>query len=139
MNQEELVSFLSTISETTLKVEEKREGLLDEYHDKVKNKIKKVINESNLDEQRIYQEVAYIIDKTDISEEIARLKSHFLQFNTILNEDGPIGKKLDFLFQEVNREVNTIGSKANDFNIASLVIVMKNELEKAREQAQNIE
>jgi uncharacterized protein (TIGR00255 family) len=136
---EELVSFMKVISDTADKIELKRGEMIGEYHEKVKNKILKVIGESGLDEHRVYQEVAYIIDKTDITEELARLKSHLSQFDNIINEEGSIGKKLDFLFQEMNREVNTIASKANDFNISAFVIEIKNELEKAREQSQNIE
>jgi uncharacterized protein (TIGR00255 family) len=135
----DIISFISKIAEMADKVEVKRNDVVGEYQEKIRDKITKFIDETNLDEQRIYQEVAYIIDKTDITEEIQRLRSHVLQFENIIKEAGPIGKKLDFLFQEMNREINTIASKANDFDIASFVVEMKNELEKAREQAQNIE
>ena len=135
----EIAGLIGNLAGYLEKVESKRKENIDEYHKKVKERIKSIIDESNLDENRIYQEIAYIIDKTDITEEITRLKSHFDQFNSMLGEAEPVGKKLDFLFQEMNREINTIGSKANDFNRAGLVINMKNDLEKAREQAQNIE
>jgi len=136
---EVLTQFIANIKGLTEKVEAKRSEHIEEYHKKVRAKITSVIDAANLDENRIYQEIAYIIDKTDISEELDRLKSHLCQFDIIINESGAVGKKLDFLFQEINREINTIGSKANDFNIASYVVGMKNELERAREQAQNIE
>lgn len=136
---EELAKFMSSIDERLKKIEVQREIMVSEYYGKIRGKISALLNESDLNEQRLYQEVAYIIDKTDITEELARYRSHLSQFDKIIKEDGAIGKKLDFLFQEMNRETNTIGSKANDFNIVSHVIEVKNELERAREQAQNIE
>ena len=92
-----------------------------------------------VDEDRILTEVAFFADKADISEEITRLESHVSQFFRILNEKQPLGRKLDFLLQEMNREVNTIGSKANDSRIAREVVEMKSLLEKVNEQVQNIE
>ncbi len=136
---DEIKLFISAIEERVTTIEAKREKAIDGYCDTIRCKIQKLLNESNLDEQRLHQEIAYIIDKSDISEEITRLKSHLRHFDKIVMEDGSIGKKLDFLFQEINREINTIGSKANDFDILSQVIEVKNELEKAREQVQNIE
>ena len=91
------------------------------------------------DEDRILTEVAFFADKADISEEITRLESHVIQFLQILDECEPLGRKLDFLLQEMNREVNTIGSKANDSRIAREVVEMKSLLEKVKEQVQNIE
>lgn len=136
---EAISGFMSSIKAESGNVAQKRAKLIDGYHKKVKEKITRIIDESNLDENRVYQEIAYIIDKSDISEELDRLKSHTGQFDTIIKESGSIGKKLDFLFQEINREINTIGSKASDFDIATHVVFMKNELDRAREQAQNIE
>ena len=92
-----------------------------------------------IDETRILTEVAVFADKADINEEITRLKSHIQQFMQTLNEQEPIGRKLDFLVQEMNREANTIGSKANDSNIAKKVVEIKSLLEKLKEQVQNIE
>ena len=91
------------------------------------------------DEQRLAAEVALYADKCAIDEELVRLASHLQQLEQILAEDGPIGKKLDFLLQEFNREINTIGSKANDLVLVQHVVQMKSELEKIREQTQNIE
>lgn len=135
----ELVTFMSAIEEMVNKIELKRSELVGQYYEKVKDKISNLIENIALDEQRVYQEVAYIIDKTDIAEELSRLKSHLSQFKNIIKEEGSLGKKLDFLFQELVRETNTIASKANDFDITAIVVKMKNEIEKAREQAQNIE
>lgn len=92
-----------------------------------------------LDDERLVKEIVLFADRTDISEELTRLKSHFAQFDDCLRSKEPVGRKLDFLVQEMNREINTIGSKANDAAIASLVIEIKTELERFREQAQNVE
>ncbi len=135
----ELDSFMLSIKECTAEIKLKRETLAGAYYEKIKSKITKLLGESGLDENRLYQEVAYIIDKTDITEELARLNSHLEQYDIIIKEDGAIGKKLDFLFQELNREINTIASKANDFGIVSSALKIKNEVEKSREQACNIE
>jgi len=93
----------------------------------------------NVDEGRIELEAAIFAEKTDITEEITRLKSHLIQFDDLLNFEGSVGRKMDFLTQEINREVNTIGSKNNDIKVISLVVLVKSELEKVREQARNIE
>jgi uncharacterized protein (TIGR00255 family) len=92
-----------------------------------------------LDDERLVKEVVLFADRTDITEELTRLESHFAQFKDCLTSSEPVGRKLDFLVQEMNREINTIGSKANDSAIGSLVIEMKAELERFREQAQNVE
>jgi uncharacterized protein (TIGR00255 family) len=91
-----------------------------------------------VDEARVTQEIALLADRSDITEELVRLKSHIKQFQQWLDTQGPIGRKLDFLMQEMNREINTIGSKISDSSIALLVVEIKNELEKIREQIQNI-
>ena len=96
-------------------------------------------SESALPEERIALEVALLADKCDITEELVRLESHLRQFDETLGRAEPVGRKLDFLLQEINREVNTIGSKANDAEIAASVVELKGELEKIREQVQNIE
>jgi uncharacterized protein (TIGR00255 family) len=92
-----------------------------------------------LDDERIVKEIALFADRSDISEELTRLQSHFAQFADCGRSKEPVGRKLDFLVQEMNREINTIGSKANDAAIAGHIIEMKAELERFREQAQNIE
>src|SRR4026208_2421580 len=91
------------------------------------------------DEGRLLREVVYFADRSDITEELTRLKSHFQQFDDYINSNEPIGRTLDFLAQEMNREINTIGSKANDSLISRDVVLLKTELEKFREQAQNVE
>ncbi len=110
-----------------------------ESNEKMKARIKELLEGANYDEQRLLTECAIFADKADISEELARLDSHFAQFKKILKENVPVGRKLDFLVQEMNREVNTIGSKCNDSEIAKQVIEAKSYVEKIREQIQNIE
>lgn len=112
-----------------------------EYKDKLGARLKELYSDSNgvVDPQRLAMEVALFADKCCIDEEIARMTSHISQAHKILTEDGSIGRKLDFLVQEMNREVNTIGSKANDAEITVNVIALKSEIEKLREQIQNIE
>lgn len=110
-----------------------------DYKDKFLSKIKKLTDGLNVDEGRIELEAAIFAEKTDITEEITRLKSHLIQFDDLLNSEESVGRKMDFLTQEINREVNTIGSKTNDIKVTSLVVLIKSELEKIREQARNIE
>ena len=109
------------------------------YKNKFLSKIKKLTEGLNVDEGRIELEAAIFAEKTDITEEITRLKSHLIQFDKLLNSEESVGRKMDFFTQEINREVNTIGSKTNDIEVTSLVILLKSELEKIREQARNIE
>ncbi len=113
--------------------------VVEEYHDKLQQRLVKLLDGAEVDQQRLMQEVALLADRCDVTEELVRLQSHFLQFDETLALDEPVGRKLDFLMQELNREVNTIGSKANDAAITALVVQMKAELEKMREQVQNIE
>ena len=98
-----------------------------------------ILDGSELAQQRILQEAALYADKVNVTEEIVRLRSHLSQLDTMLKSPVAIGRKLDFLVQEMNRETNTIGSKANDFQIAKTVVDMKAEIEKIREQIQNLE
>ncbi|PKP57418.1 YicC family protein [Candidatus Atribacteria bacterium HGW-Atribacteria-1] len=110
-----------------------------DYKDKFLSIIKNLTDGLNVDEGRIELEAAIFAEKTDITEEITRLKSHLIQFDDLLNSEESVGRKMDFLTQEINREVNTIGSKTNDIKVTSLVVLVKSELEKVREQARNIE
>ena len=110
-----------------------------DYKEKFLSKIKDLTDGLNVDEGRIELEAAIFAEKTDITEEITRLKSHLIQFDELLNSEESVGRKMDFLTQEINREVNTIGSKTNDIEVTSLVVLLKSELEKIREQARNIE
>lgn len=109
------------------------------YQERLQARLNQLLSESPVDEARIATEVALFADKCAIDEEITRLKSHMKQLEEILIEGGIVGRKLDFLMQEMNREANTIGSKANDYEITKLVVDLKTEIEKIREQVQNIE
>jgi uncharacterized protein (TIGR00255 family) len=109
------------------------------YHEKLKKRIKDLLSEVPIDEQRLALEAALMVDKIDITEEAIRLESHIQSFRDSLAGDEAIGKRLTFILQEMNREANTIGSKSIDNNISAIVIKIKEELEKLREQAQNIE
>lgn len=109
------------------------------YERNLREKIQKLLENKNIDEERLLMEVAILSDKTAIDEELVRLKSHIEQMDEILLENAPIGRKMDFLVQEINREINTIGSKANNLDITRRVVELKSILEKIREQVQNIE
>lgn len=113
--------------------------VVEEYQVKLKQRLAKLLDGTEVDPQRLAQEVALMADRSDITEELVRLASHFDQFDHIIKLDEPVGRKLDFLMQEFNREVNTIGSKANDAQITTFVVQLKAEMEKMREQVQNIE
>jgi len=121
------------------KIEKYSKSSLLYYKNKFLNKIKDLIDGLNVDEGRVELEAAIFAEKTDITEEIIRLISHLIQFDDLLNSEESVGRKMDFLTQEINREVNTIGSKTNDIEVTSLVVLVKSELEKIREQARNIE
>lgn len=121
-------------------VEKRAPLVVADYQERLTQRIKDLTNSQvELDETRLMIEVAILADKGSIDEEINRLKSHVQQFKQILEETVPVGRKLDFLIQEMNREVNTIGSKANDITLSQLVVALKSVLEKMREQVQNIE
>ena len=110
-----------------------------EHAVRLRERLRQLLGDTTLDEARMHQEVALMADRSDISEEIVRFMSHLQQFDEALTCGEPVGRKMDFLLQEMNREVNTIGSEANDTLLASLVVELKAELEKIREQVQNIE
>ena len=114
-------------------------GLIEEYVVKLKERIKKLLKEEEIDETRLAEEVVIYADKCSIEEEITRLNSHILQVKELLNSDKSVGKKIDFIIQEMNRETNTIGSKSNNLGITNNVIDLKTEIEDMREQVQNIE
>ncbi len=136
----DIITKLENINASLFYIVERAPYVVVEYKEKLKERITDLINNSiSLDEDKINSEVAFFADKSSIDEEIVRLHSHIKQFYTILEEKEPIGRKLDFLIQELNREINTIGSKANDVVISKYVVELKSELEKIREQIQNIE
>ncbi len=136
--KDDLKNRIQLISENTDKISKLSTGLIEEYVVKLETRIKEILK-TNIDESRLAQEVVIYADKCSVQEEITRLKSHITQFLDLVEVDGPIGKKIDFLIQEMNRETNTIGSKANNLEITNLVVDTKNELENIREQIQNIE
>ena len=121
------------------KIEKYSKLSLQEYKGNFLSKLKELTNGLNVDEGRIELEAAIFAGKSDITEEIIRTKSHLIQFNDLINSKESAGRKMDFIIQEINRETNTIGSKNNNLKITSLVILVKSELEKIREQARNIE
>ena len=109
------------------------------YREQLMKRLRDAGLELDLNDERVLREIALFADRCDVTEEITRLRSHFEQFGTLLKADGEIGRKAEFLLQEIGREVNTIGSKANDLTIARAVIELKNELERVREQMANVE
>ena len=120
-------------------VEQRSPDCVEEYRQRIAARMTEILDGTELAQQRILQEAALYADKVNVTEEIVRLRSHLAQLETMLKSPVAIGRKLDFLVQEMNRETNTIGSKANDFQIAKTVVDMKAEIEKIREQIQNLE
>lgn len=136
---EDLLGRLKFFSETVENIEENIPDIVAHREKTLKARLDKLLNNVQLDPMRLAQEVAVMVDKTDVTEEVVRLKSHINQFKKFLRENVAIGRKLDFLIQEFLREVNTLASKINDADIAHLTVDLKSELEKMREQVQNIE
>ncbi len=136
---EDVITKCDLINELVEKVKERSPFVVCEYKEKLAQRLNALHKEVEFDENRVAMEVAIFADKAGIDEEIVRLNSHIVQMKEALVLDEPIGRKLDFIIQEMNRETNTIASKANDLEILSTVINMKSEIEKIREQVQNIE
>jgi len=130
---------IKTICDVLAELQGRSPQVVVEYQKRLTERIRELTSGCDLDESRLVQEVALMADRSDITEEIVRLHSHLNQFTELLESDEAMGKKIDFLLQEMNREVNTIGSKSNDMEIARYVIELKSEFSKLREQAQNIE
>ena len=137
--REDIAGRADTIEAVVGKVEERSPQTVAAYREKLLARMQEVLQSTAIDEIRILTEAAIFADKIAVDEETVRLRSHLSQLRTMLESDQPIGRKLDFLIQEVNRECNTIGSKCNDLTIAKDVVNMKAEVEKIREQVQNIE
>ena len=135
----DILSKADTILEHVAFVESRSPQTVREYHEKLRQRMEELLENTQVDEQRLLTEAAIFADKVAVDEETVRLRSHISQLREFLNADEPIGRKLDFLVQEMNRESNTIGSKAQDVEIAKRVIAIKAEVEKIREQVQNIE
>ncbi|MBQ3331592.1 MAG: YicC family protein [Ruminococcus sp.] len=128
-----------TIIDIVGEIEERSPQTVQEYRDRLYAKLSEVLQSTNIDDQRILTEAAIFADKVAVDEETVRLRSHFDQMKRFLESGGPVGRKLDFIVQEMNREANTIGSKVNDSVLAHKVVDIKSEIEKIREQVQNIE
>ena len=135
----DLLERLENIQTKVNEISKLSTGLIEEYIVKLEERIKQILKDQEIDQSRLAQEVVIYADKCSIQEEVTRLNSHISQFKTMLDSDEAIGKKLDFIIQEMNRETNTIGSKANNLDITNSVIDMKTEIENIREQVQNIE
>ncbi len=135
----DILSRADTILEHVAFVETRSPQTVKEYNEKLKQRMEELLGNTQIDEQRLLTEAAIFADKIAVDEETVRLRSHISQLRTFMEADEPIGRKLDFLVQEINREANTIGSKAQDVEIAKRVIAVKAEVEKIREQVQNIE
>jgi uncharacterized protein (TIGR00255 family) len=141
--KKELNSCLSEIEKQLPKIEAEMETVADEYRLRLTKRITHLLEKSDsqieIDQARLAQEVAYLADRSDISEEITRLKSHIEQFQAIMSEEKEVGKRLDFLTQEFNREANTIAAKTNNLVVKESALNIKSEIEKMREQVQNVE
>ena len=136
---DDILSRLDVIEKLSGIVEERSPKCVEEYREKLELRMREVLESVTVDPQRILTEAAIFADKIAVDEETVRLHSHIAQFREMIKKGGAIGRKQDFLVQELNREVNTIGSKANDLEITSIVVDIKAEIEKIREQVQNIE
>lgn len=137
--REDILSRLDYITELVEKIEKKSPETTEKYRKKLFDKISEVLKDTNVDEQRILTEAAIFSEKTAVDEETVRLRSHINQCREMLSMNEAVGRKLDFLIQEFNREANTIGSKCQDIEITKVVVDLKSEIEKIREQVQNIE
>ena len=137
--RDDILSRADTILRIVGEIEERSPVTVGEYRDRLYAKLCEVLENNNIDEQRILTEAAIFADKVAVDEETVRLRSHFAQMRTFMESDQPVGRKLDFIVQEMNREANTIGSKVTDSVLAHKVVDIKGEIEKIREQVQNIE
>ena len=136
---EDLKRLAANIDGALAKVEQRAPKVVEEYSQKLRAKITELLAGVEIDEARLLNETAFFADKADINEEISRLHSHIAQFVSALSSSEPQGRNLDFVSQEMGREINTMGSKSNDTELTNLVVYMKNELEKIKEQIRNVE
>ena len=137
--KEDLEKRINVISEKINKINSISTGLVEEYIVKLEKRVNELLKPNVVDETRLAQEIVIYSDKCSVEEEITRMKSHISQFLSLLDKDNSNGKRIDFLIQEMNRETNTIGSKANNLEITNYVVDIKTEVENIREQIQNIE
>lgn len=135
----DIISRVKIIEDAVAQVEKRSALVVSDYREKLLNRMREVLADTSIDESRVLTEAALYADRVAIDEETVRIRSHMEQLCSMLKQGGSIGRKLDFLIQEFNREANTIGSKANDIEIAKKVVEIKSEIEKIREQVQNIE
>lgn len=135
----DILSRLEFLQSAIIEIEKTSADRVEKYTQKLQERLKSILEDKNIDDSRILTEAAIFADKTAVDEETVRLNSHIKQYQDILSLQEPVGRKLDFLTQELNRETNTIGSKAQEISITRLVVDMKSEIEKIREQVQNIE
>ena len=137
--EKDLAKHIDNIEKHALQIEKRQPEVIVEYKTRLKEKIKLLNDGIDMDDSRLAQETAVLAARCDITEEITRLNSHITQFRVLFKSTEPVGRKLEFITQEINREINTMGSKSNDIQMANLVIEMKSSLEKIREQIQNVE
>lgn len=137
--KKDLLSRIKTINSKIKEIEKRFPNIIKDHEKRLKEKIKGVLKDGNVDDARILQELVIFMERIDISEEITRLKGHIKNFKETLSSNEPIGRKLDFIIQEMVRETNTIGSKSSDYEISERVVQIKVEVEKMREQVQNVE
>jgi len=137
--EKDFLERLNRIKRYINEIRNRTNEIIESYREKLRQKIIKLIKPIEINEDRLIQEVALMADRSDITEELVRVESHLEQFRNFMNQDDVIGRRLDFLLQEINREVNTMGSKAADSVVSQLAVEIKAELEKLREQIQNVE
>ncbi|MBI5966526.1 MAG: YicC family protein [Deltaproteobacteria bacterium] len=137
--REDFLNRLQGVEQMVQRIEEKAPSTLKACRDRLAERVQELAGGMPVDEVRLAQEVAYLAERSDIAEELVRIRSHLTQFREMLDRSEPVGRKLEFLLQEINREANTIGSKANDAAIAQVTVEIKSELERMREQVQNVE
>lgn len=137
--EKDVLSKMDTITSIVKDIEKLAPSMVEEHFAKVKERVQEMLQDVSIDEAKLLNEVAFYTDKVCVDEEIQRLKSHLDHFANIIKKGGACGKQLDFIVQEMNREANTCGSKCNNIEVSNLVIALKNEIEKVREQIQNIE
>ena len=137
--RDDLNKLIGNIDSALTKAEKRAPTVVEDYSVRLRARIEELLNDVPTDEARLMNEVAFFADKADVNEEISRLHSHIAQFRAALDSSDPQGRNLDFLSQEIGREINTMGSKSNDTELTNLVIYMKNELEKIKEQIRNVE
>ncbi len=136
---EDLAARLKNVQQTVVEIDQLQPQVIAAYQKRIMTRIEEYISGDVIDENRLHQEIAYLIERGDITEEITRLKAHSEHFLTVIEKGSPMGRELDFLVQEMHREINTIGSKAIDSQLSEKAIYLKSEVEKIREQVQNIE